>query len=43
VLPTGSYSFGEKQGNGKKRWGDLIELDAIYRKLLSKEKQDEQR
>jgi hypothetical protein len=29
----GSYNFGKKQGNGKKKEKNLIELDAIYRKL----------
>jgi hypothetical protein len=39
----GSYNFGKRQGNRKKKWGDPIELDAIYRTLLSKKKQDKQR
>jgi hypothetical protein len=27
----GSYNFGKKQKNGKKKWGDLIKLDAVHR------------
>jgi hypothetical protein len=28
----GSYNFGRKYNNGRKKYRDLIELDAVYRK-----------
>jgi hypothetical protein len=37
-----SYSFGKKQSN-RRKYRDPIELDAIYKPQLSKEKQDKRR
>jgi hypothetical protein len=40
----GSYNFGRRYNNNRKKYRDLIELDAVYKKpQLSKEKQNKQR